>query len=70
MVICFEVDRKTKDIMDQMVGNSVYRDYSELLAVSVANQLLLHSAQATEATMASVSSTQPTRLTPKPRPTA
>lgn len=56
MVICFEVDRKTKDIMDQMVGNSIYRDYSELLAVSIANQLLLHSAQATEATTASVSS--------------
>jgi len=56
MVICFDVERKTKDIMDQMVGNGVYRDYSELLAVSIANQLLLHSAQASGAATASGSS--------------
>lgn len=56
MVICFDVDRKTKDIMDQMVSNGAYRDYSELLSVSIANQLLLHSAQATEARTASVPS--------------
>jgi hypothetical protein len=49
MVICFDVNRNTKDIMDQMVGNGVYRDYSELLSVSVANQFLLHNAQVTEA---------------------
>ena len=56
MVICFDVDRKTKDIMDQMVSNGAYRDYSELLSVSIANQLLLHSAPATEARTASVPS--------------
>ncbi len=57
MVICFDVDRKTKDIMDQMVSKGAYRDYSELLSVSVANQLLLHSVQATEARTASEPST-------------
>ena len=56
MVICFDVDRKTKDIMDQIISNGAYRDYSELLSVSIANQLLLHSAQATEARTASVPS--------------
>ena len=56
MVICFEVDRKTKDIMDQMVSYGAYRDYSELLSVSIANQLLLHSAQVPEARTASVQS--------------
>lgn len=54
MIICFDVDRKTKDIMDEIVRNGAYRDYSELLSVSIANQLLLNSVQATEPKTASV----------------
>jgi hypothetical protein len=54
MVICFDVNRNTKDVMDQMISNGAYRDYSELLSVSIANQLLLHSGQPTEARVAPV----------------
>lgn len=42
MVICFEVDRDTKDKMDRMVRDGDYRDYSELLSITVANQFLFH----------------------------
>jgi len=45
MVLCFEVGRETKDKMDDLVSSRQYRDYSELLAVSVANQFLFHNSK-------------------------
>jgi hypothetical protein len=42
MIICFDIQRDTKSQMDEMVQDGDYRDYSELLAVAVANQHLLH----------------------------
>ena len=42
MIICIQMDRTTKDILDQMVGEGHYRDFSEAISVAVANQLLLH----------------------------
>lgn len=53
MIICFDVDRVTKDIMDKIISEGTYRDYSELLAVSIANQVLLHRAQECEVKPAS-----------------
>lgn len=48
MVLCFEIDRETKDKMDYMVQAGNYRDYSELLEVCVANQHLIHLSRTTE----------------------
>jgi hypothetical protein len=42
MILCFDVDRETKDKMDNMIRSGDYRDYSELLTVSISNQHLLH----------------------------
>ncbi len=42
MIICIQMDRTTKDILDQMVGEGHYRDFSEAISVAVANQSLLH----------------------------
>lgn len=49
MIICFNVDRKTKDNIDYLMEAGQYREPSELLAVAIANQLLLHSSSAPDA---------------------
>ena len=42
MIICISVERTTKDQMDQLIRAGEYRDYSELAAIAIGNQLLLH----------------------------
>lgn len=42
MIICINVERNTKDQMDQLIRAGQYRDYSELAAIAIGNQLLLH----------------------------
>lgn len=42
MIICIECTTKTKDELDDLIRVGGYRDYSEAVAVAVANQLLLH----------------------------
>src|SRR6266480_4770751 len=43
MVICFECSPDTKRALDSLLSTGNYKDYSELLAVAIANQALLHS---------------------------
>jgi hypothetical protein len=50
MVICFDVDKETKGKMDSMVAAGQYANYSELIAVAVANQHLMD-ASAAQSTM-------------------
>ena len=45
MIICINIERNTKDQMDQLIRSGEYRDYSELAAIAVGNQLLLHSTE-------------------------
>jgi len=42
MIICIECSKNTKDQLDKLLGAGSYRDYSEVIAVAIANQLLLH----------------------------
>jgi hypothetical protein len=42
MIICINVERNTKDQLDQLIRAGQYRDYSELAAIAIGNQLLLH----------------------------
>jgi len=42
MIICIECSAKTKDELDDLLRVGGYRDYSEAVALSVSNQLLLH----------------------------
>ncbi len=42
MIICFECSKDTKEQLDKLMGAGSYRDYSEVIAVALANQLLLH----------------------------
>jgi hypothetical protein len=42
MILCFNIARKTKDNIDYLMGKGNYKDPSELLAVAIANQILLH----------------------------
>lgn len=42
MIICIEVLERTKDELDRLLEVGKYRDYSEAVALAVANQLLLH----------------------------
>lgn len=43
MVICFECSKEAKAALDTLLATGGYKDYSEVLAVALANQLLLHS---------------------------
>lgn len=43
MIICFEISQRTKGELESLLEIGGYRDYSEAVAVAVANQLLLHS---------------------------
>jgi hypothetical protein len=42
MIICLNVSQRTKDQLDELLESGGYRDYSEAMAVAVANQLVLH----------------------------
>lgn len=42
MILCFEIDQDTKAKLDQLLKGGRYRDYSQAVAVAVANQALLH----------------------------
>ena len=46
MIICINIERNTKDQMDQLIKAGEYRDYSELAAIAIGNQLLLHGSDA------------------------
>lgn len=41
MVICFEISGKTKNELNQLLQSGDFSDYSEVVAVAVANQLVL-----------------------------
>lgn len=43
MIVCIEVTQRTKDELDRLLALGGYRDYSEAVAVAIANQMLLHS---------------------------
>lgn len=43
MIICVQLESKSKDELDRLMALGQYRDYSEAVAVSISNQLLLHS---------------------------
>jgi hypothetical protein len=42
MVICIDCSTKTKDELDELLGLGQYRDYGEVIAIAVSNQLTLH----------------------------
>ena len=42
MIICVEISQRTKDELDRLIKEGGYRDYSEAVAMAVANQVLLH----------------------------
>lgn len=42
MILCIDIDQVTKSRLDQLVTGCQYRDYSQAIAVAVANQVLLH----------------------------
>jgi hypothetical protein len=42
MIICIDVSQRTKDELERLLEAGKYRDYSEAVAVAIANQLLLH----------------------------
>jgi hypothetical protein len=42
MIICIEVSQRIKDQLDKLLEAGAYRDYSEAVAVAIANQVLLH----------------------------
>ncbi len=43
MIICVDLSQRAKDQLDKLLESGGYRDYSEAVAVAIANQLLLHS---------------------------
>src|ERR1700730_17546421 len=45
MIICIDVTQRTKDQLEKLLEAGAYRDYSEAVAVAIANQVLLHSSQ-------------------------
>ncbi len=42
MVLCIEIDQETKARLDELLTLGQYRDYSQAIAVAIANQVLLH----------------------------
>ncbi len=42
MILCIEIGQETKDKLDQLLRLGQYVDYSQLIAVAIANQVLLH----------------------------
>jgi hypothetical protein len=42
MIICVQIQQRTKDQLDRLLNVGQYRDYSEAVAVAISNQLLLH----------------------------
>jgi hypothetical protein len=51
MIICVNVERNTKEQMDQLIRAGEYRDYSELISLAVGNQFLLHNSGAETLTL-------------------
>jgi len=45
MIICVNLEPKSKDDLDRLVALGGYRDYSEAVAVAISNQLLLHTVE-------------------------
>jgi hypothetical protein len=45
VIICVDVSQRTKDQLEKLLEAGAYRDYSEAVAVAIANQVLLHSSQ-------------------------
>jgi hypothetical protein len=45
VIICIDVSQRTKDQLEKLLEAGAYRDYSEAVAVAIANQVLLHSSQ-------------------------
>lgn len=43
MIICIDISQRTKDQLEKLLEAGSYRDYSEAVAVAIANQVLLHS---------------------------
>jgi hypothetical protein len=41
MIICFECSQETKNLLDALIKDGIYRDYSEAISVALANQSLL-----------------------------
>ncbi len=41
MVICIEVEQRTKNELDQLLKVGGYKDYSQAVAVAISNQVLL-----------------------------
>jgi hypothetical protein len=42
MIVCIDISQRTKDELDRLLEKGGYRDYSEAVAVAIANQVLLH----------------------------
>ncbi len=42
MVICFEVEQRTKHELDELLKVGGFKDYSQAVAVAISNQMLLH----------------------------
>ena len=52
MVICFEISERTKKELDQLLDSGDFSDYSEVVTVAVANQLVLQEqSSSSESTM-------------------
>lgn len=45
MIICINIDRSLKEQMDQLVKAEEYSGYSDLVAIALANQFLLHGSE-------------------------
>jgi len=50
MIICFQCSSETKRLLDRLLETRSYNDYSEAIAVSIANQSLLHNRMGTGGT--------------------
>lgn len=66
MVICFNINRETKEKMDSLMKDGQYKDHSEIIEIAVANQFLLHSS-ADESSEYGEHPATPTRLVPPPQ---
>ena len=70
MVICFEISERTKKELDQLLDSGDFSDYSEVVTVAVANQLVLQEqSSSSESTMIDrVAETVTSRLAKVVRP--
>src|SRR5215467_11652641 len=64
MIICIELSPRTKSQLDSLLEVGQYADYSEAIAVAIANQLVLHGkAKSTRQTVITPSSDRETTST-------